>query len=100
MADKGWHGAVKTTLAGCGPAWADQCAGGSGGCCAGDICQPGVTVKKRIVVSATRKAKGRATVTATSGKFSTRSNLAVKKACVKKKGKGSGGQVCGKTDHF
>ena len=62
--------------------------------------QPGVTVKKRIVVSATRKAKGRATVTATSGKFSTRSNLTVKKACVKKKGKGSGGQVCGKTDHF
>lgn len=53
-----------------------------------------------VTVRATRKARGKAVITAKNGKFSARSNLTVKKACVKKKGEGSGGQLCGKTNHL
>jgi glycerophosphoryl diester phosphodiesterase len=58
----------------------------------------GKTLTKKITVTATRKAKGKAAITATSGKFKANSVLKVKSLCVKKRSKG--GNLCGKTNHF
>lgn len=58
----------------------------------------GKTLKKKITIRATRKARGKAKITASSGKFRSRSTLSIKSVCSKKKS--GGGQVCGKTNHL
>jgi len=56
------------------------------------------TVTKKVVVRVNRTAKGKATITATSGRLKARSVLQVKAACSKKSSKGGG--LCGKTNHL
>jgi tRNA/tmRNA/rRNA uracil-C5-methylase (TrmA/RlmC/RlmD family) len=59
---------------------------------------PGKTVKRKVTIRATRKAKGKVTITATSFKLMARSQIKVKPAC-KAKGK-KGGNLCGNTNHL
>lgn len=62
---------------------------------------PGKTIRWKVTVKATRKAKGKASIAATSFRATARAQIQIKPTCKAKSKKGrKGGRLCGKTDHL
>jgi hypothetical protein len=57
---------------------------------------PSKSSKLKVVVLANRKARGKAVITATSGKLTSKATLTVKPDCKKSKSD----KLCGKTNHL